>query len=324
MQGGLTELTIPVFVRALLVVVLNTMSAIVLDRCSSGDITTIKIIGRLVVFTFLVFRIVGVKASMLYSRCLKTEVRGGVIRIIKMSLVLGLIFNLFIDTVLRCKTASLLSVVKLHPRLVRCKIDCVGVMKTFTFFRTVSLAVSTSLHDTGGTICPVVMAMIIGVLGVVNGCSLVFNGFNVPTLKIRNTTVSATFTQKMSVIVLFMVLFHGRVPEFPLSCFYPFPFIRLGGLLGVKIPSTKRGVSCDFSRMMLACFVGVLKGRTLTAHACIIGVIVFICLFTVTVTRNKTVYVKRLMNREGVRTTCLLNGCIVHVSVLISLILSYV
>lgn len=172
--------------------------------------------------------------------------------------------------------------------------------------------------------CPVLIAMMIGVLGVVNGCSLVFNGFNYPRLKIRKTTVSATFDHKMSVIVLFIVLFHGRVRHFPLTCFHPFPFVRLGGLVQINLPSTKRRLSCDSSRIIVAFFVGVLKIRTLTAHACYIGVVVFICLFDVSVTRKKTVYVKRLVKRGGPRTTFLLNGCIVGGSMVVALVLSNV
>lgn len=104
----LTGLTTPVFVRALLVVVLKTISAVVLDHRSSGDMTTIKIIGRVVVLAFLIFRIVGLKASMLYSRCLNTELRGGIIRMIKISLLIGLLINKVVDLVLFAVTHAVL------------------------------------------------------------------------------------------------------------------------------------------------------------------------------------------------------------------------
>lgn len=142
---------------------------------------------------------------------------------INMSVLIGLTMNVAIDLMLFSYTRPVLQLVKLATRLVRSNVSCVHVMNTFTFFRTLSLALSTSLHDTGGTVCPVVIAIMIGVLGVVNGCSLVFNHFNFPRLNIRNTTVSATFDQNISVVVLFIVLFHGRVRHFPPTCFHPFP-----------------------------------------------------------------------------------------------------
>lgn len=107
--GELTGLTTPVFVRALLVVVLNTMSAVVLDHRSSGDITTMKMIGRVVVLAFLMFRMVGLKASILYSRCLNTGLRGGIMRIIKMSLLIGLIIKKAVDLFLCSVGAAVLN-----------------------------------------------------------------------------------------------------------------------------------------------------------------------------------------------------------------------
>lgn len=292
------------FLRLLLNVSLNCISAVVLSGCGRATINTVNGTGRILNFLALTFGVVSDTANVVIDRCLKTNGGRGVGVVCAITLSFGLILDVMVDFIMFVFDQGLLRTVRIPTTVLSRSSVCVQVINNAVFARTLVGTFGSVFTDGNGAIFNVVVNLKVGVVGVYKGTLLLCKPLRILKLNTSNTTISA-YKDEIVTMVTSIVCFCAIVGNgFDLGCLHPFPCSILGDLLGLNVPATNRGVSCSYSRLFLRTFVGAVNVITVGTGVCTGVLSVFACVVTLTTTGTARVVINRDMNTRSCSFTC--------------------
>jgi len=257
-RKNLARLAVPIFIETLLIMMLGAVDTVMLSQYSDNSVAAVGVVNQLIMFAFLIFEVINIGTSVLCSQYLGARMHKNMVQVVGVSLILNLVFGLFVSAILHYGATSLLSMMGLRPELMEYGVSYMKIVGVFAFFQAISLTISASLRSANKAVYPMMVTVVVNILNIIGNYSLIFGKFGMPALGVEGAAISTAFARGVSMVILFVILFRKHIPRFPLSYFCPFPFVELKNLLKIGVPSAGENMSYSFSQVVLTYFINML------------------------------------------------------------------
>lgn len=323
-RRNLARLAVPIFIETLLIMMLGAVDTVMLSQYSDDSVAAVGVVNQLVMFAFLIFEVINIGTSVLCSQYLGARMHKNMVQVVGVSLLLNLVFGLFVSAVLHYGASFLLALMGLRPELMGYGVNYMEIVGAFAFFQALSLTVSASLRSADKAVYPMLVTVVVNILNIVGNYSLIFGKFGMPALGVEGAAISTAFARGVSMLILFILLFRKHIPSFPLSWFRPFPFVELRNLLKIGIPSAGENMSYSFSQVVLTYFINMLGNEALATRTYVVNMVMFVYLFAIAMAQGGAICIGHLVGQKKLRAAYLLGKYVMRISILVSLVLSCV
>lgn len=260
---------------------LGAVDTVMLSQYSDNSVAAVGVVNQLIMFAFLIFEVINIGTSVLCSQYLGARMHKNMVQVVGVSLILNLVFGLFVSAILHYGATSLLSMMGLRPELMEYGVSYMKIVGVFAFFQAISLTISASLRSANKAVYPMMVTVVVNILNIIGNYSLIFGKFGMPALGVEGAAISTAFARGVSMVILFVILFRKHIPRFPLSYFCPFPFVELKNLLKIGVPSAGENMSYSFSQVVLTYFINMLGNEALATRTYVVNIVMFVYLFAI-------------------------------------------
>ena len=214
-RKNLARLAVPIFIETLLIMMLGAVDTVMLSQYSDNGVAAVGVVNQLIMFAFLIFEVINIGTSVLCSQYLGAKMRENMVQVVGVSLLLNLVFGLFVSTVLYYGAAFLLTMMGLRSELMEYGVNYMEIVGAFAFFQAVSLTISASLRSANKAVYPMMVTVVVNILNIIGNYSLIFGKFGMPALGVEGAAISTAFARGISMVILFVILFRKHIPKFP-------------------------------------------------------------------------------------------------------------
>lgn len=301
---------------------LGAVDTVMLSQYSDNSVAAVGVVNQLIMFAFLIFEVINIGTSVLCSQYLGAKMHKNMVQVVGVSLLLNLVFGLFVSAVLHYGATFLLTMMGLRPELMEYGVNYMQIVGAFAFFQAISLTISASLRSANKAVYPMMVTVVVNILNIIGNYSLIFGKFGMPALGVEGAAISTAFARGVSMVILFVILFRKHIPAFPLSYFRPFPLVELKNLLKIGVPSAGENMSYSFSQVVLTYFINMLGNEALTTRTYVVNIVMFVYLFAIAMAQGGAICIGHLVGEKRIRAAYLLGKYVMRISILVSLILS--
>lgn len=301
---------------------LGAVDTVMLSQYSDNSVAAVGVVNQLIMFAFLIFEVINIGTSVLCSQYLGAKMHKNMVQVVGVSLLLNLVFGLFVSAVLHYGATFLLTMMGLPPELMEYGVNYMQIVGAFAFFQAISLTISASLRSANKAVYPMMVTVVVNILNIIGNYSLIFGKFGMPALGVEGAAISTAFARGVSMVILFVILFRKHIPAFPLSYFRPFPLVELKNLLKIGVPSAGENMSYSFSQVVLTYFINMLGNEALTTRTYVVNIVMFVYLFAIAMAQGGAICIGHLVGEKRIRAAYLLGKYVMRISILVSLILS--
>lgn len=96
---------------------LGAVDTVMLSQYSDNSVAAVGVVNQLIMFAFLIFEVINIGTSVLCSQYLGARMHKNMVQVVGVSLILNLVFGLFVSAILHYGATSLLSMMGLRPEL---------------------------------------------------------------------------------------------------------------------------------------------------------------------------------------------------------------
>jgi putative efflux protein, MATE family len=321
-RKNLARLAVPIFIETLLIMMLGAVDTVMLSQYSDTSVAAVGVVNQLIMFAFLIFEVINIGTSVLCSQYLGARMHKNMVQVVGVSLILNLVFGLFVSAILHYGATSLLSMMGLRPELMEYGVSYMKIVGAFAFFQAISLTISASLRSANKAVYPMMVTVVVNILNIIGNYSLIFGKFGMPALGVEGAAISTAFARGVSMVILFVILFRKHIPRFPLSYFCPFPFVELKNLLKIGVPSAGENMSYSFSQVVLTYFINMLGNEALATRTYVVNIVMFVYLFAIAMAQGGAICIGHLVGERKIHAAYLLGKYVMRISILVSLVLS--
>lgn len=301
---------------------LGAVDTVMLSQYSDNSVAAVGVVNQLIMFAFLIFEMINIGTSVLCSQYLGAKMHKNMVQVVGVSLLLNLVFGLFVSAVLHYGAHFLLKTMGLGPELMSYGVNYMEIVGAFAFFQAMSLTISASLRSANKAVYPMMVTVVVNILNIIGNYSLIFGKFGMPALGVEGAAISTAFARGVSMVILFVILFRKHIRRFPLAYFRPFPLVELKNLLKVGVPSAGENMSYSFSQVVLTYFINMLGTEALATRTYVVNIVMFVYLFAIAMAQGGAICIGHLVGEKRIRAAYLLGKYVMRISILVSLILS--
>jgi putative MATE family efflux protein len=321
-RKNLAKLAVPIFIETLLIMMLGAVDTVMLSQYSDNSVAAVGVVNQLIMFAFLIFEVINIGTSVLCSQYLGAGMHKNMVQVVGVSLILNLVFGLFVSAVLHYGAHFLLTTMGLRPELMDYGVNYMEIVGAFAFFQAISLTISASLRSANKAVYPMMVTVVVNILNILGNYSLIFGKFGMPALGVEGAAISTAFARGVAMVILFVILFRKHIPKFPLAYFRPFPVKELKNLLKIGVPSAGENMSYSFSQVVLTYFINMLGNEALTTRTYVVNIVMFVYLFAIAMAQGGAICIGHLVGQKKIHAAYLLGKYVMRISILVSLILS--
>ena len=301
---------------------LGAVDTVMLSQYSDNSVAAVGVVNQLIMFAFLIFEVINIGTSVLCSQYLGARMHKNMVQVVGVSLILNLVFGLFVSAILHYGATSLLSMMGLRPELMEYGVSYMKIVGAFAFFQAISLTISASLRSANKAVYPMMVTVVVNILNIIGNYSLIFGKFGMPALGAEGERIYTKLARGVSMVILFVILFRKHIPRFPLSYFCPFPFVELKNLLKIGVPSAGENMSYSFSQVVLTYFINMLGNEALATRTYVVNIVMFVYLFAIAMAQGGAICIGHLVGERKIHAAYLLGKYVMRISILVSLVLS--
>lgn len=301
---------------------LGAVDTVMLSQYSDNSVAAVGVVNQLIMFAFLIFEMINIGTSVLCSQYLGAKMHKNMVQVVGVSLLLNLVFGLFVSVVLHYGAHFLLKTMGLGPELMGYGVNYMEIVGAFAFFQAMSLTISASLRSANKAVYPMMVTVVVNILNIIGNYSLIFGKFGMPALGVEGAAISTAFARGVSMVILFVILFRKHIRRFPLAYFRPFPLVELKNLLKVGVPSAGENMSYSFSQVVLTYFINMLGTEALATRTYVVNIVMFVYLFAIAMAQGGAICIGHLVGEKRIRAAYLLGKYVMRISILVSLVLS--
>ena len=301
---------------------LGAVDTVMLSQYSDNSVAAVGVVNLLIMFAFLIFEVINIGTSVLCSQYLGVRFFKNMVQVVGESLILNLVFGLFVSAILHYGATSLLSMMGLRPELMEYGVSYMKIVGAFAFFQAISLTISASLRSANKAVYPMMVTVVVNILNIFGNYSLILGKLGMPALGVEGAAISTAFARGVSMVILFVILFRKHIPRFPLSYFRPFPFVELKNLLKIGVPSAGENMSYSFSQVVLTYFINMLGNEALATRTYVVNIVMFVYLFAIAMAQGGAICIGHLVGERKIHAAYLLGKYVMRISILVSLVLS--
>lgn len=294
----LFNLTNPIFVETLLIMLTGATDVFMLSRYSDETVAAGGVVNQLLSLVFILYGITTLGTSVLCSQYLGARQKKNVAQVIGVSLAVNLLAGFLVSAGLFFFAAPSLRLMGLNESLVGYGVSYMQIVGGFSFLQALSMTVSAILRSHNKAYYPMFVTLVINLINIVGNYILIFGHFGAPRLGIAGAGISTSFSRLVALGLLFYILFWRVTPVPLLKFFKPFPWDKVKNLLVVGLPAAGEQVSYNLSQVLITYFSVLLGTAALTARTYAMSIVMFSYVFSIALGHGAAIAVGHLVGKE--------------------------
>ena len=324
LRRQLLQLTGPIFVETLLIMLLGAMDTFMLSHYSDDTVAAVGVVNQLLNLVFLVFGVSTVGTSVLCSQYLGASQQANVRQVIGVSLVFNTLIGGITSAFLYFRAEALLKMMDLAPELISEGLAYMQIVGGFAFLQAIALTMSAVLRSHDKAYYPMRVTLLMNVLNIIGNYALIFGKFGLPQMGVVGAAISTSSCRMVALVLLFYITFGKVVPRFSFSCLKPFPWDKLKNLLHIGLPAAGEQVSYSLSQVVITYFTVMLGTAALTARTYAMNIILFSYVFSVALGQGAAILIGHLVGGERTDAAFVLQKYCLRLSIVVSICVAIV
>ncbi len=294
----LFNLTSPIFVETLLIMLTGAVDVFMLSRYSDETVAAGGVVNQLLNLVFILYGITTLGTSVLCSQYLGARQKKNVAQVIGVSLLANLLMGLLVSAGLFFFAKPSLQLMGLDDNLIGYGVSYMKIVGGFSFLQALSMTLSAILRSHNKAYYPMFVTLMINILNVIGNYLLIFGHFGAPRLGITGAGISTSASRLVAICLLAYLLF-SRVTPFPsLKLFKPFPWDKIKNLLTIGLPAAGEQVSYNLSQVLITYFSVMLGTAALTARTYAMSIVMFSYVFAMAIGQGAAISIGHLIGED--------------------------
>lgn len=294
----LFNLTSPIFIEILLIMLLGSVDVFMLSRYSDGTVAAVGVVNQLLSLVFLLFNITTLGTSVLCAQYLGAEQKDSVKQVIGVSVLVNLLIGLAVSAGMFFYAAPLLRLMGLEESVIADGVAYMQIVGGFAFLQAVSMALSAALRAHNKAYYPMAVTALVNVLNIGGNYILIFGKFGFPALGAAGAAVSTSACRLVALVLLCYILFKKVVPGISVKLFRPFPKDKLKNLLIVGLPAAGEQFSYNFSQVVITYFTVMLGTAAVAARAYAMNIVMFSYVFAAAIGQGAAISIGHFIGKD--------------------------
>lgn len=318
LRRELRELTLPIFIETLLIMMLGAADTFMLSRHSDASVAAVGLANQVITFCFLVFEVINLGTSVLCSQYLGARMRERMEKVVGLSLSLNLLFGLIISAILCIWPVEILRAMGLEEGMLRSGAGYMRLVGLFAFVQALSMTLSATLRSNNKAIYPMLVILVVNVLNIFGNYVLIFGKFGAPALGVMGSAVSTVVARVVAMLILFIIVFRTTVSRFPWEIFRKFPVKDFRNLMKIGLPSAGESLSYSCSQLVIAFFITSLGMEALAVRTYCVNIIMFTYLFCIAIAHGGAISIGHLVGADKWRGAYLMGKYVMKIGTAIT------
>lgn len=320
----LAALVVPIFIDALLMMLLGAVDTFMLSRHSDNSVAAVGLVNQLVNLIFVLFQVITLGTSILCSQYIGAKLRDKVVQVVGISLMFNFLLGTIISAVLFFFAEDILHLMGMRDNLMPIGLNYMKIVGGFAFIQSLSLTISASLRSADKAVYPMMVSLVVNVVNIIGNYSLIFGKFGLPALGATGAAISTVISRCISLLLLTIILFRKHIPSFPARLFKPFPWPELGKLLKIGIPSAGEQFAYSSAMIVVTYFINSISNEALAARTYCTNIVMFVLLFALSMAQGGAIEIGHLVGMGKPHAAFCLGKRSMRLSIMVSLSLSFI
>ncbi len=323
LKRQLRALTIPMFIELGLVLLMGAVDTVMLSHYSDNSVAAVGLDNQLITLVFLVYQFLSMGAAILCAQYIGAGFQKRTVQVVGLALMVNMTLGLTISAILYFAAEEILLLMGVRPDLMDDALVYLRLTGALSsFLQAVSFTFTASLRSAGKVIYPMTVTAIVNVMNILGNYALIFGHWGCPRLGVEGAAISTVSCRALAMVMLGIIHFKVLIPRFPLHYFRPFPWQELRNLLHIGVPTMGEKFSYCLSQVVIVYFVNQISNEALAARSYCMNLIVFVYLFTNSITQGGCILVGRLIGQRRHRAAFLLGNHYYRIALTVTLSLS--
>lgn len=254
----LIKLAFPVFVQALLSLLIGYADSLMLTRYSDIAVGAVGNANQVLGFLTLAFTIISSATGVVVSQYLGARATEKISQIYTVSIAFNIVLSVTISLIVFMGSNALLSLMQLPNEMMPDAVSYMKIVGGFIFVQAITDTFLQILRSNGKVVFGMVIALLSNVLNIVGNYLFLYGPLNSLGLGASGVAVSSVVSRIVSLVVI-IIYFHFAI-EGRISVRYLFPFPKeiLKSLIKLGIPTAGENISYNISQIVISAFVNTL------------------------------------------------------------------
>lgn len=324
LRRELLQLTIPILIETLLIMTLGAVDTFMLSRHSDASVAAVGYANQLLNFCFIIFEVINLGTSVLCSQYLGANLPEKMKTIVGVSLVVNLLFGIFVSLSLWMFATPILSALGLSGEMLREGVTYLKMVGGFAFVQAIALTLSAALRANNRPVFPMMVILVVNILNIIGDYVLIFGKWGAPALGVQGAAISTAFARTLSMVILIVITFSTIIDRFPTHVLRRWPKEEFRKLMKIGLPSAGEQFSYYCSQLVIAFFIASLGMESLAARTYCFNIIMYVYMFCIAVSHAGAIQIGHLVGAGHWHGAHLMGWYIMKIVVIWTLIFSCV
>lgn len=254
----LIKLALPVFVQALLTLLIGYADSLMLTRYSDTAVGAVGNANQVLGFLTLAFTIISSATGVVVSQYLGAKATDKISQIYTVSVAFNLVLSLTVSIIVFVGSNALLSLMQLPDEMIPDAVSYMKIVGGFIFLQALTDTFYQILRSNGKVVFGMIVAMLTNILNICGNYLFLYGPLKILGMGASGVAVSSVFSRLIALIVI-IIYFHFAIDgKISLKYLFPFPKEILKSLVKLGIPTAGENISYEISQIVISAFVNTM------------------------------------------------------------------
>ena len=254
----LVKLAAPVFVQALLSMLIGYADSLMLTRYSDTAVGAVGNANQVLGFLTLAFTIISSAAGVVVSQYLGAKAIDKLSRIYTVALAFNFTLSLTISVIVFAGSRTLLGFMQLPAEMMPDAVSYMKIVGGFIFLEALAGTFFQILRSNGKVVFGMALSFATNIINIFGNYMFLYGPLKNLGMGASGVAVSSVFSRLVGIIVVFIYFKLKIEGDISLKYLFPFPKDILKSLLRLGIPTAGENISYDISQIVISALVNTM------------------------------------------------------------------
>jgi len=302
------NLTWPIFIEMLLLMMLGSVDTLMLSRYSDNAVAAVGVSNQLIMMVNILFGLLATGTSVLIDQNLGAGNKNEASKIATVSLALNLVIGIILSLALYLGSGMILRIMGIRQELMGFGTDYLKIVGGFMFLQAILMTCTAIVRSHGFTKASMLITLLMNIIHVILDYMFIFGPFGIPVLGVRGVAFSTNVCKVLGLIIILYIVFKKVDRNISIKLLNPFPGKIVSNLMKIGIPTAGEQLSYNLSQLTITYFMNFLGNEALVTKAYVQNIVMFAALFAISIGQGTEILVAHLVGadkKEKAYETCL-------------------
>ena len=298
LQGRLFKITWPIFIDALLFMLLGSVDIFMLGKYSDNAVAAVGVVNQVMSMVNLLFGIITAGTMILCAQYIGAKKsKEEVIRLCGVSLGFNTFIGVILSFIMVACGSIILKMMNIAPELMIYSKEYIKIVGGFTFVQSIAMTFTAISRSYGFTKLCMYVTLGINIFNVMCNYVLIFGNLGAPELGVIGAAIATVLSKSIGAVVLGILIFRKVLKGFSLKHFRKFPIDELKSILKLGLPAAGEQISYSLSKLVGTVILTLISIEAMTANSYINNICMFVYLFSLSLGQGCSILVGQLVGK---------------------------